>query len=240
MRKGTHSCFECRRRKIKCIFSPDNPNVCTECFARGSRCVGKSRATFRGPNKNSPSCRFEMIKFQIACSPQLLSWRPSMVILTCLLVDQEHAESDVVVDHRKNLRERVARLESIIDTILEETTDTKAAEVLRNLGSISRVPPTPSSQGSPLNQDVGVVNPDVGVEHTHAPLMMMFDNAVLSRGPRGQQVRDRIITLASNSNQVALLPANPTGTICCWICRNVSFELFNFWSTSSPLPLFLK
>ncbi|KAH7073053.1 hypothetical protein FB567DRAFT_401680, partial [Paraphoma chrysanthemicola] len=56
MRKGTHSCFECRRRKIRCIFQPDNPDVCSECFARGSRCV-----------------------------------------------DQEHANPDVVVDHRKNL-----------------------------------------------------------------------------------------------------------------------------------------
>lgn len=136
MRKGTHSCFECRRRKIKCIFSPDNPNVCTECFARGSRCI-----------------------------------------------DQESADNDVIVDHRKNLRERVARLESIIHTMLEEKSDNKAAEVLRDLGSISRVPPTPSSQGSPLNGDIPAVNNDVGVEHNHAPVMMMFDNAVLARRP---------------------------------------------------------
>ncbi|KAF1949362.1 hypothetical protein CC80DRAFT_376812, partial [Byssothecium circinans] len=56
MRKGTRSCFECRRRKIRCIFPNDNPDVCSECFARGSRCI-----------------------------------------------DQEHADPEVVVDHRKNL-----------------------------------------------------------------------------------------------------------------------------------------
>ncbi|CAO2648924.1 Nn.00g098730.m01.CDS01 [Neocucurbitaria sp. VM-36] len=75
MRKGTHSCFECRRRKIRCIFQPDNPDVCSECFARGSRCI-----------------------------------------------DQEHANPEVVVDHRKNLRERVSRLEALVDTLLEDKT----------------------------------------------------------------------------------------------------------------------
>ncbi|OAL53328.1 hypothetical protein IQ07DRAFT_357498 [Pyrenochaeta sp. DS3sAY3a] len=75
MRKGTHSCFECRRRKIRCIFQPDNPDVCSECFARGSRCI-----------------------------------------------DQENANPEIVVDHRKNLRERVSRLEALIDTLLEEKT----------------------------------------------------------------------------------------------------------------------
>ncbi|KAF1914879.1 hypothetical protein BDU57DRAFT_520079 [Ampelomyces quisqualis] len=75
MRKGTHSCFECRRRKIRCIFSTDNPDVCAECFARGSRCI-----------------------------------------------DQEHANPEVVVDHRKNLRERVSRLEALVDNLLDEKT----------------------------------------------------------------------------------------------------------------------
>ncbi|KAJ4370666.1 hypothetical protein N0V83_005187 [Neocucurbitaria cava] len=75
MRKGTHSCFECRRRKIRCIFQADNPDVCSECFARGSRCI-----------------------------------------------DQEHANPEVVVDHRKNLRERVSRLEALVDTLLEDKT----------------------------------------------------------------------------------------------------------------------
>lgn len=128
MRKGTHSCFECRRRKIRCIFSPDNPSICTECFARGSRCI-----------------------------------------------DQEHADSDVIVDHRKNLRERVARLEALVNSLVEEKSN--AGEALRNLGSVPRVPPASQSGDSPSSIDVVV-------EHTKAPVMMMFDNAVLAR-PKG-------------------------------------------------------
>ena len=69
-----------RRRKIRCIFSPANPGICTECFARGAQCV-----------------------------------------------DQEKADPAIIVDQRKNLRERVARLESLIDTLLEEQEHRKGA-----------------------------------------------------------------------------------------------------------------
>ncbi|KAI9781855.1 MAG: hypothetical protein M1839_005647 [Geoglossum umbratile] len=38
MRKGTQSCTECRRRKIRCSFPPGN-TTCSPCLARGSQCV---------------------------------------------------------------------------------------------------------------------------------------------------------------------------------------------------------
>ncbi|KAL9078695.1 MAG: hypothetical protein Q9157_002381 [Trypethelium eluteriae] len=77
MRKGTHSCFECRRRKIRCIFPPDNPSVCSECFARGSKCVG-----------------------------------------------QHEADVDVAsIDNRKNLRERVAKLEALVEALSHDRTN---------------------------------------------------------------------------------------------------------------------
>ncbi|KAE9991627.1 hypothetical protein EG327_011323 [Venturia inaequalis] len=120
MRKGTHSCFECRRRKIRCIFPPDNNSVCTECFARGSRCI-----------------------------------------------DQEHVETDVVVDHRKNLRERVARLEALVESLVDDKSEKHAAEALRSLGG-DQYPPTPLSEDTPT-------------ENPHAPVMTLFNNAVLSR-----------------------------------------------------------
>ena len=39
MRKGTKSCLECRRRKIKCTFEEGRPQICNECYARGSTCI---------------------------------------------------------------------------------------------------------------------------------------------------------------------------------------------------------
>ncbi|KAI4183802.1 MAG: hypothetical protein L6R41_005181 [Letrouitia leprolyta] len=38
MRKGTHSCLECRRRKIRCIFEPD-ASTCNRCIHKGQSCT---------------------------------------------------------------------------------------------------------------------------------------------------------------------------------------------------------
>ena len=38
LRKGTHSCLECRRRRVRCVFEPNNPR-CGECHARGVQCT---------------------------------------------------------------------------------------------------------------------------------------------------------------------------------------------------------
>jgi hypothetical protein len=50
MRKGTHSCTECRRRKVKCVFSTPDSDTCTVCLRRGSRCF--SQADSPVPVKN--------------------------------------------------------------------------------------------------------------------------------------------------------------------------------------------
>ncbi|KAL6411970.1 hypothetical protein AUP68_04350 [Ilyonectria robusta] len=40
-RKGTHSCWECRRRKVKCLFrNPDDP-TCIKCIERESACISQ-------------------------------------------------------------------------------------------------------------------------------------------------------------------------------------------------------
>lgn len=41
LRKGTHSCWECKRRKMRCIFSPLDTSTCSGCRRRGSQCVSQ-------------------------------------------------------------------------------------------------------------------------------------------------------------------------------------------------------
>ncbi|KAF2015727.1 hypothetical protein BU24DRAFT_422040 [Aaosphaeria arxii CBS 175.79] len=139
MRKGTHSCFECRRRKIRCIFPPDNPEVCSECFARGSRCI-----------------------------------------------DQENANPDVVVDHRKNLRERVSRLEALVDSLLEDKTeksipDTSSSKT-PNLTHKDTFPPTPlSSEASSSffqQQQQHQSQRAVSERGNHVPILSAFEDAL--------------------------------------------------------------
>jgi hypothetical protein len=133
-----------RRRKIRCIFAPDNPDVCSECFARGSRCI-----------------------------------------------DQEHANPEVVVDHRKNLRERVSRLEALVDTLLDDkvvksesrsqshsqadTSSPKAA----TLYTKDTFPPTPLTSEGSMNFLSNNQRVPSNRGH-HIPILSVFEDAVRS------------------------------------------------------------
>jgi hypothetical protein len=41
IRKGTQSCWECKRRKIRCTFVTPSAAVCDGCRSRGTPCVGQ-------------------------------------------------------------------------------------------------------------------------------------------------------------------------------------------------------
>ncbi|VUC23550.1 unnamed protein product [Clonostachys rosea] len=41
VRKGTHSCWECRRRKVKCIFESPQDVICITCHRRGAKCASQ-------------------------------------------------------------------------------------------------------------------------------------------------------------------------------------------------------
>ncbi|KAK3369995.1 hypothetical protein B0H63DRAFT_305345 [Podospora didyma] len=41
IRKGTRSCWECKRRKIRCTFASDADSICIGCRRRGTQCVSQ-------------------------------------------------------------------------------------------------------------------------------------------------------------------------------------------------------
>ncbi|KAI2896924.1 transcriptional regulator family: Fungal Specific TF [Aspergillus niger] len=41
VRKGTRSCWECKRRKVRCIFSSPTGTICDNCRRRGSTCISQ-------------------------------------------------------------------------------------------------------------------------------------------------------------------------------------------------------
>ena len=41
VRKGTFSCWECKRRKMKCIFDSTSNTLCSPCRRRGSECISQ-------------------------------------------------------------------------------------------------------------------------------------------------------------------------------------------------------
>lgn len=50
VRKGTRSCWECKRRKIRCIYSSAEEAVCAGCTGRGAPCVSQDL-----PENSSPA-----------------------------------------------------------------------------------------------------------------------------------------------------------------------------------------
>ncbi|KAJ0422989.1 hypothetical protein BJY00DRAFT_63078 [Aspergillus carlsbadensis] len=41
VRKGTHSCRECRRRKVRCTFTSSKDTICVICHRRGTECISQ-------------------------------------------------------------------------------------------------------------------------------------------------------------------------------------------------------
>lgn len=41
VRKGTHSCWECKRRKVKCTFASPHDAICVNCHQRKTKCVSQ-------------------------------------------------------------------------------------------------------------------------------------------------------------------------------------------------------
>jgi hypothetical protein len=41
LRKGTRSCWECKRRKIRCLYAIENDSTCRDCADRGTKCVSQ-------------------------------------------------------------------------------------------------------------------------------------------------------------------------------------------------------
>ncbi|KAI1363730.1 hypothetical protein F5Y08DRAFT_232402 [Xylaria arbuscula] len=44
VRKGTRSCWECRRRKIRCLYPSEASSICANCETRGTNCVSQEFA----------------------------------------------------------------------------------------------------------------------------------------------------------------------------------------------------
>jgi hypothetical protein len=43
VRKGTRNCWECRRRKVRCIFASPEKINCDNCMRRGTTCISQDQ-----------------------------------------------------------------------------------------------------------------------------------------------------------------------------------------------------
>ena len=153
MRKGTRSCQECRRRKIRCVFE-SNAQICNGCAPRGSECI-----------------------------------------------EQNLGDSRVLpLDKRKNVRDRLGQLEGMVGQILHkldakdgsntDSSERDAAEALRSLqselmplstgfsGTSTSTPPPKVEMAAASDVLDSALHPSNHFKN--APLLSLFDNAILS------------------------------------------------------------
>ncbi|KAK9243933.1 hypothetical protein V1506DRAFT_543067 [Lipomyces tetrasporus] len=61
IRLGTRSCAECRRRKVRCIFSPQS-SICEECFAHNMPCRAQQPRTSSSTSSNNAGSPAESLE----------------------------------------------------------------------------------------------------------------------------------------------------------------------------------
>jgi hypothetical protein len=146
MRRGTHSCYECRKGKVRCIFSGDSA-TCERCAAKGKRCTEQRRELLQA----------------------------------------------AALDTREGLRERVARLESLLQASTRDhdnaavehnssrsefdPQDTQPDGInIESSSSSSASHPTPASMPS---HSASVSNENDSPQNID-PIVTLFDNAIVS------------------------------------------------------------
>jgi hypothetical protein len=152
MRKGTKSCLECRRRKIKCTFEPGRTAVCNECYARGSTCIDQEHGDLQ-------------IHAQTAASEQSThSLRERVTQLEDLVKQVLHKVPDRTTHGENGIPAQLRHLDP-------DSVDAQAAEVLKSIKQ--KVDP----RSSTLLEESFVLP---GGVREYAPALSLFDNSVIS------------------------------------------------------------
>ena len=151
MRKGTHSCRECRERKVRCIFK-SGLEICDNCLRRGRSCVdqgnGKSQ-TSETSQKKSVSERLGEIEG---------------VVREILHKIDSHGGSSVAADSPTTPRDNLERLR--LELLRSSKT---AADIFADVQDEFPVSPRCQREeaATPLT------------EYESAPLLSLVDNAVI-------------------------------------------------------------
>ena len=160
MRKGTRSCLECRRRKIRCVSSSDS-KICNGCVSRGTQCVDQEYGDGR------PSIADKKKKAR----ERELGGLISQVLRNM----EENGRASSLGESEMTAAEALKRLQS---ELLPSTIT--AADVSADSSTMmdSIEPETLKASHSAIHR------------FEKAPLLSLFDNAVLNRNENGVEQAD--------------------------------------------------
>ncbi|KAL8790901.1 MAG: hypothetical protein Q9213_000326 [Squamulea squamosa] len=168
MRKGTHSCLECRRRKIRCIYE-QNATTCTRCITKRLDCTNQEYGDAKALGADKRKSMRERTSELEGMITQILT----------------KLDNNAVTTGPQDVETKAAEALRCLRTELLPST-TSGADVLAQ-GSTGLA--SPGSENSETAKD--------GSRHFHnPPLLSLFDNAVLTKGNEQQDgaVRDATST----------------------------------------------
>ncbi|GFF39888.1 hypothetical protein IFM58399_05736 [Aspergillus lentulus] len=102
LRKGTKSCTECRRRKVRCVRISEDAKSCRQCEERGSACVAQPSTRLRSSRARfSSRQRITQLEFQVTQLTKIvnslevkLGSKPSRIIYPDTVEAPDAQESD--------------------------------------------------------------------------------------------------------------------------------------------------
>jgi hypothetical protein len=157
MRKGTHSCVECRNRKIRCIFSSSQER-CNECIHRGKQCLSQERTESELPTAGEKKSVREWLGQIDGTTKKILQRLDALGKGSSSNLPESNIQNDLDRLRFDLLSSRVPISHSV--SILDST--------------------TPSSSADPLLPSQNPV--DFLEQQINPPVLSLFDNTVLRRG----------------------------------------------------------
>ncbi|KAL4861361.1 hypothetical protein BDV12DRAFT_208117 [Aspergillus spectabilis] len=131
VRKGTQSCWECKRRKVRCIFASAEHAICNNCRRRGTSCISQDLPDTR--TLPSPSSNESKVDARLGRVEDLIQ----QLVNNASTQNSAAARSDLVASYTEDNGHQEILLAPI----------TLAAEVQPQPLSIPRPRPTDSSSG---------------------------------------------------------------------------------------------
>ncbi|RDL38985.1 Zn2 DNA-binding protein [Venustampulla echinocandica] len=150
IRKGTRSCWECKRRKVRCQLSSEDVPICSGCLARGTTCLSQEYPEEREPSSNA------QVGERLGRVEHLLE---KLIAKISAYEEEEKAQQDIHKD--------ILTPESISSDVLTPHPSNTASGVqdvtpfmtLFDNPVLGRLETMPSQMATPVSQSVGTKSP---------------------------------------------------------------------------------
>ncbi|KAK6512591.1 hypothetical protein TWF481_001475 [Arthrobotrys musiformis] len=125
IRKGTRSCWECKRKKIRCTFSRLADNICDTCKRRGLPCVGQEFP--EGPQSNRRQLGDRLGLVEELVSRLVNDTRSPDQQENVLIVPAENIQLGTGVEYRQSDSQGLVTTPECLDNVYNPSTNSRCS-----------------------------------------------------------------------------------------------------------------